>query len=352
MQNNKRATIKDVAALAEVSVATVSRVLSNADYPVSADLRAQVQEAAKELSFAYTTAPRLTKGNGTKEIALVVPNISNPFYMQTVQGISSVCYEKEYQLVLCNSQRDPKKESRYLNDLCIRKVDGVIISSVSEESCSLNDFVNRGMAFVQLDQRYENDSSDSINYDSRLGARIAVRHLIENGHRRIAFASTRLSRWTRKEIYKGYNEQLTRAGIEPDDGLVFIRNIEDPGDWDNYEVQAGEALAQEIVESDCGATAVFCVNDMVAFGVIHGLAQLGLSVPEDMSVVGFDDIPFAAAFVPSLTTIHCPAYETGRLAAMVLIDRLENKGAASILNMNMQPSLVQRMTVRRLEENG
>lgn len=345
----KRATIKDVAAAAEVSVATVSRVLSNADYPVSAELRARVEKAARDLSFAYTMAPRQSKRSEGNELALVIPNISNPFYMQTIQGISAVCYENGYQLLLCNSRQDPAREAYYLQDLFNRRVSGVIISSISENPKALARFIERGMTVIQLDQRFDDDACFSINYDSRLGARMAVRHLIENGHKKIAFASTPLTRWTRKEIYKGYIEQLKKADIELDDSLVFLHEAEEPGEMENQEINVGAALAARLVESGSKATAVLCVNDMVAFGMIHGLHGKGVSVPNDISVMGFDDISFAEAFVPALTTIHCPAYETGRISAMMLIDRLQNGNAsAPPLNMQMHPTLVERDSVRNL----
>ncbi len=344
----KRATIKDVAAAAEVSVATVSRVLSNADYPVSAELRARVEQAARDLSFAYTMAPRQSKRSEGSELALIIPNISNPFYMQTIQGISAVCYENGYQLLLCNSRQDPAREAYYLQDLYNRRVAGVILSSISENPKPLTRYIERGMSFVQLDQRFD-DAGFNISYDSRQGAQMAVRHLIENGHKRIAFASTPLTRWTRKEIYKGYVEQLKKAEIELDESLVFINETEHLGELENQEILVGTALAAKLVDSGCGATAVLCVNDMVAFGMIHGLDDRGISVPGDISVMGFDDISFAEAFVPALTTIHCPAYETGRISAMMLIDRLQNGNSSSVpLNMQMNPRLVERDSVRNL----
>lgn len=343
----KRATIKDVAELANVSVATVSRVLSNADYPVSAELRAQVELAAKELSFAYTTAPRQGKNSGgNREIALVVPNLANPFYVQTIQGISAVCFENGYQMILCNSQRDAAIEARMLQQLYEHKVTGVIISPNTDDFSALAGFIARGMVFVRLDQRSDNDGSYNINYDYRQGARIAVRYLLENGHQRIAFASTPLTRWSRRELFKGYTDQLSRRDIPQDEALVMLYGDDSAEDLDHYELQAGERLAAKVAQSR--ATAVLCVNDIFAFGMIHGLGKLGLRVPEDISVVGFDDITLARAFMPSLTTVRCPSYETGRLAAMMLIDCLQNKGNTAPLNMHLQPTLVERLSVRKL----
>lgn len=348
-KKEKRATIKDVAALAGVSVATASRVLSNADYPVSKELRARVEQAARELSFSYTYAPRSSKAFHDKEIAVVIPNISNPFYMQTINGISSVCFEKGYQMILCNSMQDAEREEQILQDLYSRKKTGVIISSVSEDPRILAKYVERGMTFIQLDQYYEGSGVHNINYDARLGARIAVRHLIENGHKRIAFVSTPLTRWTRREIYKGYIEQLKKADIEFDESLVFIADTDEMGNLSKDETRTGEAMGRRLVQSGCDATAVLCVNDMVAFGVIHAFNEMGLSVPDDISVVGFDDIPLAEAFVPALTTIHCPAYETGRISAIMLIDYISNgKPSHAPLVMNMEPRLVERRSVRNL----
>ncbi|WP_149678658.1 LacI family DNA-binding transcriptional regulator [Thermoclostridium caenicola] len=345
----KRVTIKDVAALAGVSVATVSRVLSNADYPVSKELRSKVEQAAKELSFAYTSAPRSSKAYHDKEIAVVIPNISNPFYMQTINGISTVCYEKGYQMLLCNSMQDVEREEQILQDLYSRRVTGVIVSSISEDPRLLAKYTEKGMTFIQLDQNYEGSGVYSINYDSRLGARIAVRHLIENGHKRIAFISTPLTRWTRREIYKGYLEQLKKTDIEYDEKLVFIADTDGMGNLSKDETRTGAAMARKLVESKCNATAILCVNDMVAFGAIHALNEMGVAVPDDISVVGFDDIPLAESFVPALTTVHFPAYETGRIAAIMLIDYLANgKQSNTPLKMNMEPRLVERRSVRNL----
>jgi len=348
-EKEKRATIKDVAALAGVSVATASRVLSNADYPVSKELRTKVEQAARELSFEYTFAPRSSRVYQGKEIAVVIPNISNPFYMQTINGISAVCYEEGYQMLLCNTMQDAEREEQILRDLYSRRITGVIISSISEDPKLLARYVEKGMIFIQLDQYYEGNGVYNINYDARLGARIAVRHLIENGHKRIAFISTPLTRWTRREIYKGYIEQLRKAEIEVDESLVFIADTDGMGNLSKDEMRTGEAMARKLVESKCDATAILCVNDMVAFGVIHALNELGVSVPDDISVVGFDDIPLAEAFVPALTTIHCPAYETGRISAIMLIDYLKNgKASHSPLIMNMGPRLVERRSVKNL----
>ena len=205
------------------------------------------------------------------------------------------------------------------------------------------------MKFVQLDQRFEREECACINYDSELGARMAVRHLAEKGHRRIAFASTPLTRWTRKAVLKGYREEMAEQGFQDEAaGLVFISEPVEAVESGSYEMDAGCSVAQQILERRADVTAVFCVNDMVAFGVIAELRRSGVRIPEDLSVVGFDDIPFAGSFMPPITTIRCPSYETGRLAAMMLIDQLGDGSKSLNLNMSLQPILIERQSVRDL----
>jgi len=349
MAKENRTKIKDVAALAKTSVATASRVLSNSQYPVSAELRQRVEEAARELSFVPSSTSRQPRaGSGT--IGLIVPTLTNPYYTQTIEGISAVCLEKGFGLMLCNSQHSPKLEERLLGDLHARRVKGIIISSFNEESSVLSALIAQGVSVVQLDQHMDIPGCDSIHFDTKLGAQMAVRYLYERGHRRIAFASKQLTRWTRKRTYEGYCEELKRLGVQVDEKLVFIPDDVEAMEQEVYQT-VGSKIASRFVETNCDATAVFCVNDMLAFDLVQGFHRQGIRVPEDVSVMGFDDIPHASTFVPALTTIHCPSYETGRLAALMLIDRMQSGGTGSsgtAINMNLQPRLVERESVRDL----
>lgn len=350
MKREKRVTVKDVAKHANTSVATVSRVLSNVNYPISDELRQRVEDAAKALSFTSTSSSKQNKNSIRQDIGLIVPTISNPFYMLTIQGISAACDDNGYHLILCNSQRSIQNENRMLQELCARKVGGVIISSMNENSGALAEFVKRGMFFVQLDQQFENNGCFNINYDAGLGALLAIRHLQDNGHSRIAFVSTPLTRWTRKMIYDSYCEQMGKAGFEIENCPIFIKDADISIEWDNYEILAGQEAASEFANKDCNATAAICVNDMVAFGFINGLHMQGYRVPEDISVIGFDDIPFAETFIPALTTVRGASYEVGRLAAMMLIDRMQSSSGLTTMNMNLQPTLVERNTVRNIRK--
>lgn len=345
----ERATIRDVALKAETSVATVSRVLGDSGYNVSPRLRKRVLDAARELSYIPSVAARNLKGIESQDIGLVIPNITNPFYMQTIQGISAVCFERNYHIIICNSARSVEREREFLERLYNRQVRGVILSSVDEEQKSVSEFLTKGMKVVQLDQRFENDACACINYDSGLGAQMAVKYLWDKGHRRIAFASTPLTRWTRKAVLNGYRAQMEASGLTVSEDLLYISEPGDAFESGSYEMDAGSGIAKQLLARGSDVTAVLCVNDMVAFGLIAELHRSGVRVPEDISVMGFDDIPFAESFMPALTTIRCPSYETGRLAAMMLIDELVPGHKSSNLNVSLQPILVERQSVRALD---
>lgn len=345
----KKVTITDVAKAASTSPTTVSRVLNNTEYPVSIELRERILSAVRELGYAQNLPNRKKNCVEQRDIGVIIPNITNLFYPQTVLGIEGAIADSGYNILLFNTLRSKKREQECLQLLYERQVKGVIISAVDNNIDNLNKYLNSGMKFVLLDQLIKDSSGcPSLNFDSRKGARMAIKHLVAKGHRRIAFATTPLTRWTREETFKGYKEALALADIEFDEELVFVASEEQEGMSSNYEVEAGKRLAVEFHKKGCAATAILCVNDMVAFGVITELADLGIRVPEDISIIGFDDIPLAEVFIPTLTTVRYPAYDTGKLAAMLLLDNMSNNFNQLSINMKMDPQFVERHTVRDL----
>ena len=341
----KQATIRDVAKLAGVSLATVSRVLNDADYPVSSETKQRVKIAAERLDYIPNVAARSLRSDGIKDIGLVIPNISNPFYLQTMLGIGEVLSKNAYSMILCNSMRRPERERLYLRQLYERQTRGVILSSVDENADIVQEYIKKGMRFVLLDQKLTGLECPGINFDARAGARMATEYLINLGHRRIAFATLPMTRWTRNEMHWGYHGALLAAGLTYDESLVYecaTGNLESGGDT---ELAAGCYIAESFLRDGRPATAIVCINDMLAIGIIKTLLKHGIGVPEDVSIFGFDDIPFANVFVPALTTVHCPAAETGRLAAMMMLNALESGSAEVSVAMQLTPSLVIRDTV-------
>lgn len=348
-RNGKRSTITDVARMAGTSVTTVSRVLNNIDYPVSEQLRQRVKEAVNSLDYVPSVMARSLKGSTMQDIGVVIPNMSNPFYLQTMLGINSVTYNKNFGLLVCNTMRNLDKEREYLRRLYDRQVRGIILSSLTDDADLVRDYIRKGVRFVLLDQKIENINCSCINFDSRKGARIAMRYLIEQGHKRIALVTTPLTRWTRNEVFKGYNEAISAAGLKFNEDLVFISGPEPANKEVDFEYHAGRQLGNHFARSMNRATAVLCINDMVAFGFIKSLNKNGIKVPDDVSVMGFDNIPFAESFMPSLTTIQYPAYETGRLATIMLIDKMQNQDDSMSINMSLEPRLIIRETVNSLK---
>lgn len=343
---SRQKTIKDVAELAGVSVATASRVLSESGYPVRAALQQRVREAAEKLEYTPNAMAQSLRREVCRDIALIIPNLSNPFYLQAVLGVGEGLASGDYNLIFCNTMHDPQRERNFLKQLYERQVKGVILSSVEECNVdTINKYVKKGMRFVFLDQMLSGVECPGINYDSKAGARMAVEHLLEMGHKKIAFATTPLVRFTRQQIYNGYQEALLSAGIPCEPALLFERSISKLGRGSDYELTLGKQIAEEFIEKGCPATAILCINDMVAIGLIQALSHKGIRVPEDVSVIGFDDIPLAGAYLPALTTVHYPAQEIGRLAAIMLLDSIQSSEKQTALTMNLAPQLMVRDSV-------
>lgn len=341
----KQATIRDVAKLAGVSLATVSRVLNDAEYPVRAELKQRVREAVEQLEYVPNATARSLRREGNRDIGLVIPNITNQFYLQTMLGINEVLEKNDYGIILCNTMRDPAQERACLRKLYERQARGVILSSVDENADIIREYEKKGMKFVLLDQKITGTQSPGINFDSRAGARMVAEHLLAQGHRRIAFATLPMTRWTRTETHMGYRDALVIAGVPYEPALVYERKPRDVDLYGDYDLEAGRCVAESFLRDGCPATAIICVNDMLAMGLIKTLRKNGIRVPEDVSVFGFDDIPFASTFEPALSTVHYPAVESGRLAAMMLLENLENEHTDMKVTMQLTPSLVIRDTV-------
>lgn len=346
----KRPTIRDVAQAAHVSIATVSRALGDSGYPMNDALRERVQAAAAEIGYHPNVAAQLLRKDGSRDVGLIIPNISNPFYLQALNGINAVVSEKDYMFVLCNTERNPFKEREYLRLLYQRQSLGAIISSIDTSPDTINQYVEKGMKIVLLDQQIHGANCPVISFDSRGSGTLAVNYLLKLGHKKIAFATTPLSRWTRQEIYIGYKEALQSAGISPDEAYLFVTDPSNDSYGNDVELTAGTIIANKFIEGNCDATAILCINDMVAFGLIQTLMQSGVRVPEDVSVIGFDDIPFASVYTPSLTTVRYPSEQTGRLAAMMLIDSISSNKGLDALEMQLTPQLIVRQTT--MERSG
>ncbi|MEG0778402.1 MAG: LacI family DNA-binding transcriptional regulator [Oscillospiraceae bacterium] len=345
MKEDKRITIKDVASKAGVSVATVSRVMNDADYSISQALRQRVKLAVEELGYVPNELARSLKGNFSRDVGVVLPNITNQFYLQALVGISRVSAQKHYNIILCNTAGSVEEERRCLQELYKKQVKGIIISSIGNESSHIKNLIDLGMHFVLLDQHFDDIDCPSIMFDCKTGAKMAVEHLVSAGHKRIALASMPLTRWSRIQVFEGYRDTMKAFGLGFDERAVFVPEKTLGSESENYELEAGRILGESFLERQDDYTAVLCNNDMVAISFIQTLMKGGVAVPDDVSVMGFDNIPLAEYMLPQLTTVSYPSAETGGLAMTMLHNNIQHNQEFLNLDMSLVPRIIQRESV-------
>ncbi len=344
----KRATVYDVAKMAGTSTATVSRVLSNSDYPISKEIRKKVIDAAQKMNYTPNLLGRMLKKSESKDIGVIIPNISNPFYPQLVLGIETEAKKHGFNILLCNSFRDVTNEKKYIESMYQKQVRGIILSTISEEHGFLKELCDRGLKIVGFDQNIEDFQCNKITFDFTQAGMMAVDYLISKGHKKIAFATSPLTRRSRREIFDGYKLGLMKNNIGFSDDLVYIVELEKEVENGTFEFQSGVDIARKCLASANLPTAIFAVNDITAMGIIHGLINSGIKVPDDISVMGFDNIEFSAMINPPLTTINQPAFETGRLACKILIENLEDSDS-NYVSIKLEPTLIERKSVKNLK---
>lgn len=340
----KRITIHDIARLAGASSATVSRVLSNSSYPVSDELRNKIRKIAEEHHYIPNRIGKQLKTHDNLTIGAIIPTISNPFYASIMLGIEEIAQQNGYHVFLCNSKQSAKLEEEYLKTLFENQVEGVIVSSISADKKLLSHLLDLGMKVVAVDQHIEMKNVRQIEFNYRKGGFIAVKHLIDNGHRKIAYITAPLDRPSRRSIFQGYQDALIEAGITPEEDYVQIAEKESSLYDEIFEFENGRKLARNLLKLESPPTAVFACNDLTAIGAIHEFTKQGVRVPEDISVAGFDNIEFGQMVMPALTTVNQPNYEMGKLACNILLDMIKNKHAPEIEIM-LQPALVERDSV-------
>lgn len=343
----KPVTIHDIAKKVNVSAATVSRVLSNSNYPVSSELSKRIKLAAKELNYTPNMLGRQLKTNNSMTIGVVIPSISNPFYADVVLGIEEIARKHGYHVFLCNSHQNPKLEAEYLQTLLEKQVKGLIISSISQQKDLLGEYLSKGMRVVSIDQTIDNHEVYQIGFDYRKGGYLACNHLIENGHREIAFFTAALDRPSRLGVFRGYQDALREAGIAPLESWVQISQVSEGDSYGGtFEFTNGKMLARNMLNVTEHPTAIITCNDLTAFGAINELNAQGIEVPGQISIVGFDNIELSQMITPALTTVDHPKYEMGKFACNMLIDVL-NGTPVNVKEIVLQPKLIVRNSVGR-----
>lgn len=345
----KKTTIYDIAKKTNSSAATVSRVLSNSGYPVKEELAKKIKAVAKELNYIPNMIGRQLKTNNSMTLGVIIPTISNPFYSAVVAGVEEVAREYGYHVVLCNSSHNEELEKEYIHTMFEMQVEGLIISSISSEQKVLKRCISNGLKVVAIDQDLGELPINQIQFDYRRGGYLATKHLIDKGHRKIAYVTAPLDRPSRKQIYSGYKDALSEFGCEYKESWVQISKPQEmKTSGTALEYKNGKQLAGQLLELDEKPTAIFACNDMTALGIINELTQRDVRVPDDISVIGFDNIEFGEMISPSLTTIDQPKDEMGRIACKMLLEWMTDD-RTSMGDMVLKPKIIERKSVTFLK---
>jgi LacI family transcriptional regulator len=310
-------TISDVARLAGVSSMTVSRVI-NDSAGVKPDKRRRVEEAIAELGYVPSRLARGLTRQRTGTLAVIVPDVANPFYTLIVRGAEDVARRAGYRVIFCDTHADIVAEQEVIEEMIAHRVEGILIAPVSDRSRDhLRRLAKFGVPFVLVDRTVPGIDSDAVLGDSEAGARQLVDHLIAHGHRRIGMIVESSDVSTARDRRKGYEAALAAASIPVDPALVANAAVDPSGGLDGM---------QQLLALDDRPTAVFTVNNLVALGAIEAVRAAGLEVPDDIALVCFDDIEYASRLYPFLTVMEQPAETFGTLSTQLLIERIEGRG--------------------------
>lgn len=312
-------TIREVAKKAGVSVMTVSRVI-NGKSNVKESTREKVLKAIEELGYVPNSVARSLTLKKTATIGLVISDITNPFFTTVARGVEDTAISKHFTVILCNTDENPEKELMYIEVLARHKVDGVIFTSASGKKSPLKSFFLRNIPLVLIDRTIEGvEDVDIVRGDSVLGAYMLTKHLIELGHKRIGIVVGSKHISTAVDRIEGYKRALKDFNIPIDENLIKINENS------KFSKEDGYRLTKELLNMDNPPTAIFGGNNLMSIGAILAIREMGLKIPEDISLVSFDDIESLSEVYPFLTVVKQPAYSMGVLATELLIRRIENK---------------------------
>ncbi|MXG88345.1 LacI family DNA-binding transcriptional regulator [Nocardioides flavescens] len=313
----RSASVKDVAARAGVSLGTVSNVLNRPDR-VSSSTRERVEAAMGELGFVRNESARQLRTGTSQTLAYVVLDASNPFFTDVARGMEGAAEAHGLSLVLCNSGQRPDREAAHLALFAQQRVQGILVTPVDPTSPLLDRTRTLGTPVVIVDRTRHDASFCSVSVDDELGGRLAVEHLVDRGHRRIAFIGGPMEIGQITDRLRGARAAWADAGRPAEDLVVLVT------DW--LDVAGGREAGARLagMSSAKRPTAAFCANDLIALGLLQHAISSGTSVPEQLAIVGYDDIEFAAAAAVPLSSVRQPRHELGRAAADLLLDEAGN----------------------------
>jgi LacI family transcriptional regulator len=335
-------SLRDVAAAARVSVGTVSNVLNRPEV-VSPSTLARVQSTIKDLGFVPNGFARQLRSGYSRTLGLVVPDVGNPFFTEVARGVEDAARKRDYAVFLCNSDESLEKEDRYVNVLIEQHVRGVLITPADIKADRIDALRARGICVTLLDRELKGNNQCSVSVDDVHGGQIAIEYLASLGHKRIAWVSGPSNIPQVADRGAGVAKAAKLSNSE-------IIHIEVP----LMNANNGEVAAKEILSIDHLPTAIFCANDLLALGVMRELLIQGLRIPEQIAIVGYDDIQFAPSAAIPLTSISQPAYQIGVTAADLILNECESNGNHEHQQIRFQPRLIERASSKekKVANNG
>ena len=334
------ATIKDVAKMAGVSTTTVSHVINKTRF-VAKETEEAVIQAIKSLKYSPSAVARSLKVNTTKSIGMIVTTSEAPYFAEIIHAVEEHCYRQSYSLFLCNTQNDPEKIKNHLDMLAKKRVDGLLVMCSEYTSHSLDILSNAADIPMVVMDWGPNTDTDVIEDNSFMGGYIATKYLIDNGHKAIGLIAGELDKTTARTRYEGFVKAMNEA------------NLSINKDWimeGFFEPEDGYECMNKILTQNNLPTAVFCCNDVMALGAISAITEKGLRVPDDISIIGYDNIHSSRFYAPPLTTIHQSKSRLGAQAVNLLFERIANKDNDNHEKhrIAIHPELVLRKSVRTL----
>jgi len=311
----KYVTIRDIAEKAGVSINTVSRALNNKP-DISEETRRKILKIAQELGYVKNATASSLRSKQTNIVGVIIADSANPFYAEVLKGIEAASRKYGYQIMLMNTERIYENEEKAIEVLLQRRVDGLLITPVQDKSDDIRALIERKVPFVIVGRHFEELEVDEIHSDEVKGGFFATRHLIKRGRKNILVITGYLFKSAAYMRLEGYKKALKEYGIPFSEKMIIETDID---------IESGYRAMREAIEKGLEFDAVFCYNDLLAFGVIKALKECGYRIPEDVAVVGYDDIVYSSFVCPSLTTVRIKKFEMGFEAFRMLLQRLKGR---------------------------
>lgn len=327
-----KVTIDDVARLAGVSKTTVSRILNGNYSQATEETKDKVLKVISELNYRPNPMARGLKQMRTNIIGIVLSNLSNPFWSRVLEGVEDTCRQSGYSLMVCNSSEDSGREAELIEGLQLRQVDGIIVNPTVNNRELFEEIVKKKYPLIVINRRIEGLDVDDVVMDNKRGAWLAVDHLLGAGRRKpvcVVYRPEGVSTWQDRLL--GFEEAMSEKGLEvTEQQILRVDNA----------IGRVKAAVIAYFKGKPDADAIFSTNNMMTLEILEGLKELGLRVPEDIALIGYDETIWAKHLNPPLTTVRQPAYEMGKIAAKNLIQKINSKTARKPKHVVLEPDLI------------